>query len=191
MIGSRNWVGQAVFNFILKESFSYIHILNMRAFLFLFFICAFESSFCCDCRPNDNVKEQVKKYSLIVKGDVIKAEFNKTLKQDKSYLESINKKKKTTFFGPSHVNEYLVVVKYSYKGSKMNDTIIVRSQHGGAACGLGLQKGEQIILYADKVSNGDQFFDGENKVYRSSLCSRTKAYSEEENLAILKAIKRK
>ena len=156
---------------------------TMRFILLYLTLLLSVSVYSCDCGPMPSMETAIGAADIVVHARVIKAEFGKPLNQDRAYLDSLAQKEQRVLFGPIHVNEYTLIVLRSFKGSVSGDTLILRTGLDPVTdCGLLLTVGSEVVLYANKVSIGQPFYDHSfrNNILTTSACSRTRPFNRKE-----------
>jgi len=163
--------------------------MKTRTIAFVLSMVCMGSTFGCDCKPTPAVKEAMRSSQLVIRGTILHGRHEKKLEQPQAYLDSLGQRNERRYFGPVHVNEYLILVKESFKGASIGDTLIVRTGLDPVTdCGLLLDIGEEFIVYAQAVKYGDAFYDLHlANTFTTSACTRTRPYSKKESRAIKRA----
>lgn len=101
--------------------------MTFRDLFFLLPLTSMSAAFGCDCKPTLSVEEALMSSELVVSGTIIQVHYKKELDQTVGYLDSLGQRNERRFFGPIHVNEYLILVNGDFKGASVGDTVIVRT----------------------------------------------------------------
>jgi hypothetical protein len=161
----------------------------MKTILIIFFGLIVYDTYSCDCKPLKTIKDAVISSDIVIHGKIIKVIYNKELVHRKSYVDTLQKIYQKKWYTDKNVNEYTVVVQKSYKGTNVNDTIIIRTGLGAGDCGLILKVDSEFIFYASALKYGDIEFDSsKQKSFWTSSCTRTAIFDKNEEIEIAEII---
>ena len=153
----------------------------------------------CKCGGPGTIKESFKGSSVIVHGRVVDkrlTSFEKTMKTAKvNYVRDKLKddKKKLQLFLSDFVYEIRLVVKESFKGSSVGDTLTIYTTMTSGSCGYWFDLNKEYIVYTLKSSwhyflfltetERKENFEKEN-TYWAHACTRTAEYHDSEAIEL-------
>jgi hypothetical protein len=164
--------------------------MKIRTYLTILLLLFLTKAFSCDCKPIKSIKNEFKSADAVFKGTVIKAEYKKKLTQESEYLDTIEMRLEKKIMSNILVNEYTVLIKKAFKNTLKNDTIIIRTALDPVTdCGLIMVKNTTYLFYAWEINSGNLWYDNsQQKLFSTSVCSRTKKTKYREEFLLKKYI---
>lgn len=144
---------------------------EMKYVMIIFCLLLFTKSYSCGCISKSTLKSEIKRSDVIFEGIILEKKIIKEKAEDlPPDLEAL----------PLY-SEYTILIKKTFKGATVNDTIKINTGLGKGDCGYRFIIGKTYMIYAEYTTG----YVKEKYLY-TDVCMRTALYNEKEEKKLKK-----